>query len=231
MLRMNRFSEKGKRQNNERKQAIKYYLSVEGQTEKWYFENLKKLINQEVRAKRNVNFTIKVSQNPVKVAKSISTISKTVLYHITDYEGNQQSNITAFHNMIDKIDQAEKLGKNIECKLGYSNLSFDLWVVLHKSECNSSFSSPKSYLSKINDGYNTKYEDMDSYKEEKQFKKLLEKISLDDVVFAVKRSEMIMKQNQRSISPVIYNGHSYYKENPSLSVWEVVNKILTDCSI
>ena len=52
------------------------------------------------------------------------------------------------------------------------------------------------------------------------------------VLDAVKRSKDIMNQNlKKGYILQEYRGFTYYRENPSLSVWEVVEKILLDCNL
>ena len=55
----------------------KYYLSVEGETEKWYFERLQELINANEKIPFSVKFDIKINKSITSRAKSISAIYKT----------------------------------------------------------------------------------------------------------------------------------------------------------
>jgi uncharacterized linocin/CFP29 family protein len=73
---------------------------------------------------------------------------------------------------------------------------------------------------------------MDEYKHEDNFKRCLSQLSLDDVRKAIERSEHIMDENkQRGYVLQRYKGFTYYKENPSLAVWEAIKKILRDCKV
>lgn len=73
---------------------------------------------------------------------------------------------------------------------------------------------------------------MDEYKHEDNFKRCLSQLSLDDVKKAIERSEHIISQNeQRGYVLQRYKGFAYYKENPSLAVWEAIKQILTDCKV
>lgn len=51
---------------------------------------------------------------------------------------------------------AEKMGKDIKYENGYSNLTFELWILLHKTDCNGCTSERKNYLEKINKTFNKK---------------------------------------------------------------------------
>ncbi len=56
--------------------------------------------------------------------------------------------------------------------------------------------------------------------------------TLEDVRSAIQRSKVIMQRNRTNgCVEQKYKGYSYYKENPSLSIWEVVEKILKDCGL
>ena len=57
-------------------------------------------------------------------------------------------------------------------------------------------------------------------------------MTLRDVVEAVKRAKAIMEINkQNGYTLHQYRGYSYYKENPSLMIWEIIEKILKDCQL
>lgn len=49
-----------------RRQADKYWFSVEGETEKWYLEWLRSAINADPRATRKVAFDVKVEKKPAQ---------------------------------------------------------------------------------------------------------------------------------------------------------------------
>ena len=54
-----------------------YYFSVEGDTEKWYLERLKNLINNSDISQCKVQFVIKSYVEPIKMVKGLSIIGKT----------------------------------------------------------------------------------------------------------------------------------------------------------
>ncbi len=47
---------------------------------------------------------------------------------------------------MDNMKRAKELGKQINYKFGYSNLTFDLWIILHKEDCNRSVSHRRNYI-------------------------------------------------------------------------------------
>ena len=73
---------------------------------------------------------------------------------------------------------------------------------------------------------------MDEYKHEGNFKRCLSKMNLVNVIDAIKRARNIMQRNQENGYTLLqYKRYRYYKENPSLSAWEAIEKILSDCKL
>ena len=57
-------------------------------------------------------------------------------------------------------------------------------------------------------------------------------LTLEHVRQAVKRSKAIMQKNsEKGYVLQQYKGYRYYRENPSLSVWEIIEKILHECHL
>lgn len=130
------------------------------------------------------------------------------------------------------MKKAQQLGKSITYKLGYSNFAFDLWIVLHKAECNRSFDNRHQYVDPINRAYHEQFSSMDEYKKEDNFKRLLGKLSLANVLEAIVRAEKITQRNRENKNPIRqYCGYEFYTVNPSLSVWERVKHILCECGV
>ena len=68
----------------------------------------------------------------MKYAKSLVVTGKTEIYHISDYESDEEIHVKQFTETMDNMKKAMGIGKQITYKFGYSNLTFDLWMVLHK---------------------------------------------------------------------------------------------------
>lgn len=215
-----------------RKITKKYYFSVEGETEHWYLKWLQDLINHTEHAAYKVSIDCSVKKNPLKYVKSLTVVSKVEVYHFFDYESDEEIHVQRFKDTMDNMKKAQNLGKQIEYKSGYSNLTFDLWMILHRISCNASFSHRKQYISAINKAYNEKFQDMDEFKEENNFKRCLKKLQISDVNHAINQAKRIMQKNKDSGYNLLqYKGYKYYKENPSLMVWEAIEKILADCEL
>ena len=89
------------------------------------------------------------------------------------------------------------------------------------ANCNASFTHRKQYITPINKAFGEKFENMDEYKHEDNFKRCLSKMNLSNVIDAIERARKIMqKNNENGYRLLEYRGYKYYKENPSLSAWE-----------
>lgn len=215
-----------------RKPTNKYYFSVEGETEQWYLKWLQDTINNTEKTACKVSIDCPVRKNPLKHAKSLIVTRKIEIYHFFDYESDEPLHVRGFQEALDNMKKAEKIGKQIKYKSGYSNFTFDLWIILHMTNCNASFSHRKQYITPINRAFGEKFQNMDEFKEENNFKRCLKKMDLSNVIAAVDRARKIMQRNQENGYTLYqYKGYQYYKENPSLAAWEAIEKILKDCEL
>lgn len=215
-----------------RKETRKYYFSVEGKTEKLYLDWLQNTINSDLRSKYNVKFDSKIERNPVSRVKNLSPIGNIEITHIFDIESEATNHVKGFRKTLERMKEVQDLGKNIVYKLGYSNLTFELWIILHKADCNGRKNNCKEYRPDLNNAYGEKFKDLQEYKNEDNFKKrILQNLTIKDVISAVKRSQAIMDGNKKIYELENHKGYEYYKENPSLTVWEIINKILRECGL
>lgn len=210
----------------------KYFFSVEGETEKWYLDWLKKTVNQSDKAQSKIAVTCQIEKNPIKFAKRLAILQPTQIYHLSDYESDEEIHVQGFKDTMDNMKRAERLGKKIEYRFGYSNFTFELWMILHKADCNTCYIHRRQYIKPLNQAYGENFEDLDQYKHKDNFDRVLSKLTLDDVISAVNRSKAIMRKNKENGYTLHqYKGFTYYKENPSLMIWEAVEKILSDSGI
>ena len=215
-----------------RKTIKKYFFTVEGETEKWYLKWLSDRINECDEASSKVSFDIQVQKDPLKRAKSLAVTGKTEIWHLSDYESDESIHVKEFKDTMDNMKKASKLGKQISYKFGYTNLTFDLWIILHKTDCNGSQVHRKNYINTLNRAYGEMFQNMDEYKHEDNFKRCLGQLSLDNVREAIYRASEIMKRNRENGYRLCeYKGYKYYKENPSLAVHEIIGKILEECTL
>lgn len=109
----------------------KYYLTVEGETEKLYFCWLRDQINNCDDRKYNVSFSIKVQQSPRDFYKGTNSKIVPKAIHVCDIESLDKVHVDKFKKILDEMKEAKK-EKNIKYSLAYSNYSFELWIALHK---------------------------------------------------------------------------------------------------
>ena len=217
----------------ELKETRKYTFTVEGYTEQWYFEWLAEQINACENAIYKASIIAKVGQHPSKFVKSQTTFSTPRIVHICDIEGNEEDCKKKFTNVLDQIAIANNLRKKIKYGLGYSNYTFELWIALHKVDCNGPLTHRSQYLSYINKAFGEHFSSLDEYKEKANFKRCLSKLTLHDVKMAIKRAEHIMENNDSDTGKkqITYKNFEYYEENPSLTIWKYVKEIMEDCGV
>lgn len=218
---------------SDRKQNRKFVFTVEGETEQWYFEWLTGAINAHPDSLYNVSLVARVQQSPKKYAKTVNPISTPAVTHVCDYESNEEVHVTKFKNILSELKDANStIGRKFKYGLGYSNFTFELWMILHKQTCNGRLTHRSQYLSHINRAFQESFENLDQYKHETNFKRCLSKLTLNEVCEAITRAKQIMStKTLDSETPVEYRGFTYYKENPALTIWESIEKILKECGI
>ncbi len=205
-----------------------FYFSVEGETELWYFSWLSRCINAS-KATYRASFDCMIEKNPLSRVKGMSVLGKTAISHIVDRESEEPVLVQQFAATLERMKAAQRIGKSITYKLGYSNFAFDLWMVLHKTDCAGALSYRHQYIGKINRAFQERFSSMDEYKKEANFKRLLGKLTLADVWTAIRRAEKIMKKHKDNGYPLQqYCGYTFYSVNPSLSVWLAVKHILNE---
>ena len=192
---------------------------------------MQELINNSGEIPFKVNFDIKINKSIVSRAKSISAIYSTKAFHICDYESNEEVHRLQFERVLEELKTVRKINKKINYKLGYSNFAFDLWIILHKIQQKGSFIHRRQYVRGINRAFNENFQFIDDYKEEKNFKRILSKITLEDVISAVNNGKEIRKMNEENYQCNYrkYGQFEYYTENPDMTINECVEQILKEC--
>ena len=215
----------------DRLETKKYTFTVEGETEQWYLLWLCKQINACDNKKNIVSISAKVQQHPMKFAKSVNAISTPEVTHICDVESKAPLHAEKFRKILDELKEAEA-SKNISYDLGYSNYTFELWIILHKRNCNGPLSNRRHYLSLINGVFHEKFENLDQYKHEANFKRCLAQMDLNDVRAAIQRAKEIAKINEETGKTLTrYGRYKYYADNPALSIHEAIERILQECGL
>ena len=217
----------------DRKEIRKYWFTVEGKNESWYLGWLEKKINRHPGSKYRVILPCSVQQNPLKFSKTLNVLSAPEVTHWCDVESEEYMHVRKFQDVLQQMRKSTGLGgRKFRYLLGYSNFTFELWMVLHKLSFYETLGNRFEYLEPINRAYGENYTKLENYKNERNFKRILGSLTLDDVTAAIGRAKEITAINrEENFYQANYFGYRYYTENPSLSIWESVEKILNDCSI
>ncbi len=115
----------------------------------------------------------------------MSILGKTEIAHLFDRESESPEHDYQFRTTLKLMKEARISGKKVKYTLGYSNLTFDLWMILHKIDCYNSFDFRKQYLKIINKAFQERFTTMDEYKEQANFCRILKKLSLNNVWDAI----------------------------------------------
>lgn len=203
-----------------------FWCTVEGKREMSYFHWLQKLINSTNARKANIKINMPAEKiSPDIYVKGLNILEKTDLYHVIDTETQSIYHVKSFKSQIDKMREAEK-HKDIKYHLAYSNMSFEVWMLLHKTSNVPYVIEPKYYLNTINRIFQTQFQSIKDFKEETNFNRILSSLNLQDVKKAVENAANLMNNVSQKQTPEIYRKEKYYCDNPSLSVHEFVKRIL-----
>ena len=214
-----------------RLESRQYVFSVEGETEYWYLKWLQNQINNCPNRKYNALIKPWVDKSPRHFSKRLTAKTTPHIIHLCDIEGNEQENIVNFNNILTEMKNV-RVQKGIYYILGYSNFTFELWIILHKIDCSASLDCRRNYLEFIRRAFGENFENLNHYKQEDNFKKCLKQITIDDVRSAICRAERIMTINNKNGKILNkFEGYVYYLDNPALSVHEIVKKILLECGV
>ena len=215
----------------EKLETRKYTLTVEGETEQWYFEWLRDQINACPSRSYDAVIEARVQQSPKKFYKSVNKKTTPMVFHICDVESNEPIHVEKFQRILSEMREA-RLQKGITYNLGYSNFAFELWMVLHKLDCNGPLTHRRNYLEPIQRAFGERFEDLDHYKQEDAFKRCLRKLTLENVKSAIRRAEAITSVNEDNGKALIkYKSYAYYRDNPALSIHVAVKQILRECGL
>lgn len=134
------------------------------------------------------------------------------LYHLCDVEGIDVEDQTRFENYLKALKSIKKQ-KRVQYDLGYSNFSFELWMILHKKDCNECLTYKKEYLALIDKAYEQEFISLKSYKNKDNFRKCLDKIGLSDIKTAIVKSKNIMEMRKRTVENTTYTRElDYYSD-------------------
>lgn len=223
-----------------KKESRQFHISVEGiNCEKMYFEHLAKLINSSDRSTYNLKVAPR-KMSPIEYAKRNAhkpvdkkRNKKIPYFHVQDIEDYyDEFQRTKFYGMIDDMRKAEKQF-NIDYELGYSNYTFELWMLLHVADMTHAVQDRHSYLAPINRWFHRSYSNIDEFKNHDEFQRILDEfVTLDSVKQAISRAERIVLLNKEDgKTKENYKGFTFYRDNPDVSVHEIVQMIFDVCEV
>ncbi len=210
------------------RQSVKFYLSVEGETEKWYFEHLRDLVNGSPDARYKLALRCDVEKEPLAMAKRLAVPrgARIDVWHVFDFESESDQHRRNFQDTLRQMRDASNIGKRLRYRSAYSNFTFDLWMVLHRrgvAHCG----HRDEYLQQINAAYDTRFREMHEYKREENFKGLLADIGLEDVAGAVVRAKQMDESTMRKGARTAEHcGYTYCLENPYTELHQLVGEML-----
>ena len=224
-----------------KKESRQFNISVEGiNCEKMYFEHLAKLINSSDRNTYNLKvdprkmspmeYAKRNAHKPMEKRKGNKRIPYIHIQDIEDYYDEFQR--TKFYGMIDEMRTAEgEFG--IIYELGYSNYTFELWMLLHVTDMNHAVQDRHSYLAFVNRWFHRNYTSINEFKSHDEFQDILnEFVTLDSIRLAIRRAEIIVQNNaEDKKAKERYKGVTFFRDNPDVSVHEVVKMIFEVCEV
>lgn len=223
-----------KRKIIKKNSTITYFGSCEGKQEKKYFDHLQSLINNHPKCKTKICFKLsdanggdplEVSYKSDKSGILLENSAKSSLKRekkfvaIFDYDGKHA-----------KFESAIKFCEKNGIVTAYSNYCFDLWILLHFKDFNSTVINGNEYCLYIRNSCSIP-DTYDNLKSEDCIKCILNQISVDNVIEAVSRARTIEKNNIDSLkSGFAINGSLHYY-NPHLKIYSFIENVLKESGI
>lgn len=186
-----------------------YRCYYEGQQEEMYFEYVGKKVKE---ANPNISLKFKKVAKLKTLEKSSTSVPKLAVF---DYDLNKV-----------EFEKNVKICK--ETRILYSNLNFDLWLVLHKVRYEKNVQSNSAYVDLVRKIY--KLKDNANIKSQTNIQKILEQIEISDIKRAIQNAEDIMNRKLEEDKMNIKRGFSYYP-NPSMNINEFFKELFEDFNI
>lgn len=202
-------------------QYRKQYLCIcEGQQEKMYLDHVASLVKEFPRKVIKFNTYI---DNPHRLTKTYEDYDSAALF---DYDFNEvefKRNI----KLCDKLNNEQKPAKHKKGRFihhAYSNVNFDLWLILHKEDFNRSVSKNDAYIPDIRRIYGLASNE--NIKNEGVMNKILNQITLIDVKSAIERADKIKRDKNIEDASII--GSTSLYSDPDFSIHEFLRLVLKD---
>jgi hypothetical protein len=200
----------------------KTYLCIcEGQQEEMYLAHVASLLKKFPN--RVVKFNTMIDK-PYRLNKTYEEYDNAALF---DYDLNE----VEFRKNIECCDQLNNANKPTKRKKGkytyhaFSNVNFDLWLILHKEDFNRSVSSNSAYQADVKRIYGLG--SSENIKSKSAIEKILQQITLEDVKSAISRADKIRSEKMEADKMII--GSTVCYPNPDFSIHEFLKVVLKDC--
>lgn len=195
---------------------LNYLCAVEGQQESLYLRHLAKLLTDSPKVAVTFN---------IKIGNAISLKRERVQYDMVclfDHDGNVrefEDNLSECIRM-NKSYSKSKPPRNVYH--AYSNICFDLWLLLHKKDYTRPEINNNAYVKHIRETYGLSTDD--DIKDQRVMQRILRQISITDVMSAIKRADQICRNKDERDGKDLM-GIKYYP-NPDLSIHTFVKHVI-----
>lgn len=195
-----------------------YYCACEGQQEEMYLKHIERLLKKPQELVVTFNTT---QGSAERLKKTYTEYDNAALfdYDFKDIEFRQNINIC---EQLQRKSR-KRNGKNIYH--AYSNVNFDLWLILHKEDFKRPVTSNDAYVADVRRIY--KLDSEADIKKKAVIERILGNVSLGDVKDAIRRAEQIKARKLESDCFMVGSVACY--DNPDFSLHEFLKIVLKDC--
>lgn len=181
----------------------------EGEQERRYFKHIVRKV-QEMDSGISLKFK-KVNKLDV-LEESSTDVPKIAVF---DYDSNPK-----------EFERKIKICK--KTRILYSNINFDLWILLHKKQFRKKVTNNDDYVDEIRKEYNL--DTTADIKTADNIDKILSQIEISDVKKAIKNAEEIMNEKLESDKICVKKDFWYYP-NPSMSIHKFLKDLFIELDI
>jgi len=198
-------------------QRVQYFCVCEGDQERRYLKHLASLL-------KGVTFTA-VQGRPEKVLKTTVSYDRVIFFDHDGQDGEFRKAFEICANEEKRWNSNSKKQDFIHCYPAYSNLNFDLWLILHSEDFTKAVTDNKAYQKDVRRIFEL-HRDAD-IKSEASMNKILSRITLMDVKNAIRRAEAIRGKKVHGDEKRL-SGHICY-DNPDFSIHEFLKTVFEEC--
>lgn len=199
---------------------MSFFCVCEGQQEQHYLTHIGRLLNRSPQ--RVVKFNCVVG-NPHELTKKANyyEYDKVAVF---DHDMNRKAFVRALE-LCDRLNSISRRRKQSQVFHAYSNVNFDLWLILHKRDYNRPVGSTDAYRTVVRDVYGLPSNA--DIKHANVMGRILEQISLEDVWAAIHRADVIRQSKLESDCCTIGSTKCY--PNPDFSIHDFLRYVLEKC--